>query len=116
MENDEWDNWEAPAQIAPSLIDQQEKLDINVDTIYYNDNIVATTIPWSWRVKRRGRPPKPENLKRDAVLRVRMTKEAYGRFAKIAGERSMSAIVRDLIDRYVHEQERKSSEDSWKAW
>jgi hypothetical protein len=55
-------------------------------------------------------------MKRDAVLRVRMTKEAYGRFARVAGDRSMSEIVRMLIDRYVREQERKSSEDSWKAW
>lgn len=67
-------------------------------------------------MKRRGRPSKRPQDRRDAVLRVRMTQEEYERFAKATGERPMSDVVRSLIRQYVQGVERKRAAKSWRSW
>ncbi len=67
-------------------------------------------------MKRRGRPSKRPQERRDAVLRVRMTPEEYERFAVATGERSMSDVVRGLIQQYVREVEKRKTAKSWRTW
>ena len=67
-------------------------------------------------MKKKGRPPKPPEERRDVVLRVRMTQEAYQRFAESVGERSMSQVVRALIARFVHDVEKGGVDKSWRVW
>ena len=65
---------------------------------------------------KRGRPPKGAEERRDRVIRVRLKREEYDRFAKSIGDRTMSEVVRSLITRYTGEAERKAAQESWKAW
>ena len=65
---------------------------------------------------KRGRPPKRTEERRDRVLRVRLTREEYQRFAESIGDRTMSEVVRALIIKYTRDAERKAAGESWKAW
>ena len=65
---------------------------------------------------KRGRPPKQSEERRDRVLRVRLTKDEYQRFAESIGDRTMSEVVRSLIIKHTRDAERKAANKSWKAW
>jgi carbon monoxide dehydrogenase subunit G len=67
-------------------------------------------------MKKRGRPPKLPEERQDIVLRVRMTREAYQRFAESVGERSMSQVVRTLIAHFVQDVEKSGADKSWRVW